>query len=72
MNLKLALFLKDEYIQQTQKTVKGGHKITFKIAKMLDAKGIQSIPGFQLCHSCFEDAKHIVTMYLKWKIMIMI
>ena len=57
MNLKLALFLKDEYIQQTQKTVKGGHKITFKIAKMLDAKDIQSMPRFQLCHSCFEEAQ---------------
>ena len=57
MNLKLALFSKDENIQQTQKTVKGGHKITFKIAKMLDAKDIQSIPGFQLCRSCFEEAQ---------------
>ena len=51
MNLKLALFLKDEYIQQTQKTAKGGHKITFKMAKMLDAKDIQSMPGFHLCRS---------------------
>ena len=57
MNLKLAMFLKDEYIQQTQKTVKGSHKITFKIAKMLDAKDIQSMPGFQLCRSCFEEAQ---------------
>ena len=48
MNLKLALFLKDEYIQQTQKTVKGGHKITFKKAKMLNVKDIQSMPEFQL------------------------
>ena len=58
INLKLALISKDEYIQQTQKTVKtvkGGHKITLKIAKMLDAKDIQSMPGFQLCHSCFEE-----------------
>ena len=53
MNLKLALFLKDEYIQQTQKTAKGGYKITFKMAKMLDVKDIQSMPEFQLCCSCF-------------------
>ena len=70
MNLNLALFLKDEYIQETQKTAKGGHKITFEMAKMLDVKDIQSMPGFQLCHSCFEEHKHTVTMYLKWKIMI--
>ena len=56
MNLKLALFLKDEYIQQTQKTVKGVHKITFKMAKMVDVKDIQQMPGFQLCRSCFEEA----------------
>ena len=53
MNLKLALFVKDKYIQQTQKTV---HKITFEMAKMLDVKDIQSMPGFQLCRSCFEEA----------------
>ena len=41
MNLKLALFLKDKYIQQTQKAVKGVHKITFKMAKMVDVKDIQ-------------------------------
>ena len=40
MNLKLALFLKDKYIQQTQKTVKGVHKIIFEMAKMLDVKDI--------------------------------
>ena len=57
MNLKLALFLKDEYIQQTQKTAKGGHKITFEMAKMLDVKHIQSVPGFQLCRSCFDEAQ---------------
>ena len=33
MNLKLAVFLKDKYIQQTQKTVKGVHKITFEMQK---------------------------------------
>ena len=57
MNLKLALFLKDEYNQQTQKTAKGGHKIAFKMAKMPDAKDIQSVPGFQPGHSCFEEAQ---------------
>ena len=57
MNLKLALFLTDKYIQQTQKTVKGGHKITFEIAKMLHMKDIQSMPGFQLYRSCFEEAQ---------------
>ena len=57
MNLKLALFLKDEYIQQTQKTVKGGHKIASKMAKMPDAKDIQSMPGFQPGCSCFEEAQ---------------
>ena len=57
MNLKLALFLKDKYIQQTQKQLKDGHKITFEMAKMLDAKDIQSIPGFQLCRLCFEEAQ---------------
>ena len=40
MNLKLALFLKYKYIQQTQKTVKGVHKIIFEMAKMLDVKDI--------------------------------
>ena len=55
-NLKLALFLKDKYIQQTQKTVKVVHKITFEMAKMLDVKDIQTMPGFQLCRSCFEEA----------------
>ena len=40
MNLKLALFLKDKYIQQTQKTVKGVHKIIFEMAKMPDVKDI--------------------------------
>ena len=53
----MALFLKDKYIQQTQKTVKGGHKVTFKMEKMLDAKDIQSMPGFHLCRSCFEEAQ---------------
>ena len=48
--------MKDKYIQQTQKTVKGVHKITFKMAKMLDVKDIQSMPGLQLCRSCFEEA----------------
>ena len=57
MNLKLALFLKDKYIQRTQKTVNGGHKITSKMAKILDPKDIQSMPGFQLCRSCFEEAQ---------------
>ena len=57
MKLKLALFLKDEYIQQTQKTAKIGHKIPFKMAKMLDAKDIQSMPVFQLRRSCFEEAQ---------------
>ena len=56
MNLKLALFLKDKYIQRTQKTVKGVHRTTFEMAKMLDVKDMQSIPGFQLCCSCFEEA----------------
>ena len=56
MKLKLALFLKDKYIQQTQKTVKGVHKIIFEMAKMLDVKCIQSLTGFQLCRSCFEEA----------------
>ena len=56
MNLKLALFLKDKYIQQTQKTVKGVHKIIFEMAKMLDVKDIQSLPKFRLCRSCFEEA----------------
>ena len=56
MNLKLALFLKDKYIQQTEKTVKGVYKIIFEMAKMLDVKDIQSLPGFQLCRSCFEEA----------------
>ena len=37
--------------------MKGGHKITLKIAKMLDAKDIQSMPGFQPCRSCFEEAQ---------------
>ena len=57
MNLNLALFLKDDYIQQTQKTLKDGHKIAFEMAKMLDGKDIQSIPGFQLCRSCFEETQ---------------
>ena len=56
MNLKLALFLKDKYIQQTQETVKGVYKIIFEMAKMLDVKDIQSLPGFQLCRSCLEEA----------------
>ena len=27
------------------------------MAKMLNAKDIQSMPGFQLCRSCFEEAQ---------------
>ena len=54
---KVGSVLKDEYIQQTQKTVKGGHRITFEMVKMLDVKDIQSMPGFQLCRSCFEEAQ---------------
>ena len=49
--------MKDEYIQQTEKTVKGSHKIIFEIAKMLDRKDIQSVPGFQLYCPCFEEAQ---------------
>ena len=45
------------YLAPNQKTAKGGHKITFKMEKMLDAKDIQSMPGFQLCCSCFEEAQ---------------
>ena len=41
MNLKLALFLKDKYIKQTQKTAKGVHKITIEMVKKLDVKDIQ-------------------------------
>ena len=55
MHLNLAPFLKDEYIQQTQKNRKGGPLIPFEMAKMLDGKDIQSMPGFQLCRSCFEE-----------------
>ena len=40
-----------------KKTVKGGQKITFKIAKMLGGKDIQLVPGFQLCRSCYEEAR---------------
>ena len=69
MNLKLALFLKDEYIQQTQKTVKGGHKITFKMKKMLDAKDNQCLDSSHAVH-VLKKHKHIVRMYLKWKIVI--
>ena len=63
MNLNLALFLKDVtqsvqiYSTDTKKTEKGGHKITFEMAKMLDGKDIQLVPGFQLCRSCFEEAQ---------------
>ena len=39
------------------KTVKGGHKITFEMAKMPDGKDIQLVPGFQLCRSCFKEAQ---------------
>ena len=70
MNLKLALFLKDKYIQQTQKTEKGGQKITFKKAKMLDAKDILSVSGFQLCCLCFEEAQTHCHNVSEWKIMI--
>ena len=48
--------MKDKYIQQAQKTVKGVHKIILEMAKMLDVKDIQSLPGFELCRSCFEEA----------------
>ena len=77
MNLNLALFLEDVtqsvriYSTDTKKTVKGGHKITIKMATMLDGKDIQLVPGFQPCCSCLKKHKHIVMMYLKWKIMIL-
>ena len=62
MKLKLALFLEDEYIQQTQKTVKGGQKITFKIAKLLDVKDNQCLDSSYAVH-VLKKHKHIVTMY---------
>ena len=31
--------------------------MTFKMAKMPDAKNIQPMPGFQPCHSYFEEAQ---------------
>ena len=31
--------------------------MTFEMAKILDVKDIQSMPGFQLCCSCFEGAQ---------------
>ena len=54
-----------------KKTVKGGHKITIKMAKMLDGKDIQLVPGIQPCCSCLKKHKHIVMMHLQWKIMIL-
>ena len=68
MNLKLALFLKDKYIQQSQKTVKGVHKIIFEMAKMLDVKDY-CLDSSSAVH-VLKKHKHIVTMYLKWKIMV--
>ena len=39
------------------KNSKGWPQITFQMAKMLDAKDIQSNHGFQLCRSSFEEAQ---------------
>ena len=54
------MFLKDKYIQQTQKTVNGVHKIIFEMAKMLDVKDIQSLHGFQLCRSCLNTLSRCI------------
>ena len=52
-----SVFERQIYSTDTKKKVKGGHKVTFEIAKMLDVKDIQSMPGFQLCRSYFEEAQ---------------
>ena len=36
--------------------VKGGHKISLELAKMLVAVGIDCVPGTQLCRSCYDKA----------------
>ena len=55
--LKVGSVFERQIYSTDTKTVKGGHKITFEMAKMLDAKDIQSMPGFQLCRLCFEEAQ---------------
>ena len=55
--LKVSSVFERRIYSTDTKTVRGGHNITFNIAKMLDAKDIQSIPRFQLCRLCFEEAQ---------------
>ena len=54
--LKISSVFERRIYSTDTKTVKGRHNITFDTAKMLDAKDIPSIPRFQLCRLCFEEA----------------
>ena len=46
------------------KNVKGGHLVTYEIAYQLKSKGVHVVPGWQLCHSCYDKLKIMILVVL--------
>ena len=48
------------HLRSIRSMSKGGHKISMDIAKTLLKKGIECVPGWQLCRNCYSKQHQIL------------